>query len=256
MLNSFLDNTVLVGDEHFNSTIREIHTKYPEYWNLVLECIKKTPRVDKIRESDVDLVLSSPDDITSIGQSPRFIESLGRHTSIGSLGESREAFYERSFGHLVRNSKKFVIYDPYAIDNLAVHYSGITWLLNEQLSKLPIDVEIHSLLPKNHVFGGSLDYCLEDAVSTIQKSKNIHPGFSVSVVLYEKSKKGNHDRFARIAFDFNSVSCELSKGAEIFKEATLAEAYKVHSLTKTEFETKAESWPIESIKVDEELNLR
>lgn len=255
LLNSFLSNTVLVEDEHFKNTIREIHSRYPQFFNLVLDSIGNTPRVIKIRESDIDCVLSSPEDITSIGQTPRFIESLGRHTSIGTPGESRDAFYERSFGHLIRNSKKFVIYDPYAIDNLAVHYSGISWLLKEQLSKLPIHLELHSLVPKNYVSGESLESCLADAESTIKKSTNIHPNFSASVVLYEKTKKGNHDRFARIAFDFNSVSCELSKGAEIFKEPTLAEGYKVHSLTKKEFQTKAETWPIDSIVINEELIL-
>lgn len=255
LLNSFLANTVLVEDEHFKNTIREVHSRYPQFLSLVLDCIGKTPRVINIRESDIDCVLSSPEDITSIAQSPRFIESLGRHTSIGAPGEARAAFYERSFGHLIRNSKKFVIYDPYAIENLAVHYSGATWLINEELSKLPIHVEIHSLVPKNYVSGESLEACLAYAESTIKKSRNIHPNFSVSVVLYEKTKKGNHDRFARIAFDFNSVSCELSKGAEIFKESTLAEAYKVHTLTMKEFETKAKSWPSDSIIFNENLIL-
>lgn len=246
LLDSLLSSSVLVEDDNFIATMREISERHRNSLTLVLESISRIPRVEKVRESDIDFIFSTPENITSFPSNPAYLSARDRHTSIASPGESRDAFYERTFGHLLRNSKKFVVYDPYGLENLVKPYSGISWLVRERLSRLPIQLELHAL---TSVYDAATleEESVNQVASMLRGAKNVHSDFSVSLILYDKTRKGNHDRFARIVFDRNSVSCELSKGAEIFREAALSEAYKIHTLTLSEFEAKANSWPSKGI---------
>lgn len=251
---SLLSSSVLVEDENFIATMREISHRYPSLSTLIVESIRTIPRSERVRELDIDCVFSSPETITSIASNPAYLSARDRHTSIASPKETRDSFYERTFGHLLRSSKRFVVYDPYGLENLVKPYSGISWLVRERLSRLPLQLELHAL---TSVYDAATleAVSVNQVESLLRGTKNVHSDFSVSLILYEKIRKGSHDRFARIVFDRNSVSCELSKGAEIFRDATLSEAYKIHALTLNEFEAKAGSWPKDGVVFRKVLNL-
>lgn len=210
-----------------------------------------------------EVIFTNNETITSLRQNPLYDERLKFHSRQSALNEPREAFFDRTLGHLVSVARELHIYDRYAFQNLGYFYhdnrSGTDWVTWERLAKLPIKLTINTELPKIKRAETKVNYSerMEHLKSKVltrlanQITRSAIPEFSLEINVFELPEAplndfdedlGKHDRFGRITFHRNSVSFDMTKGLEIFKGSSMPENFKIHPLDSSEIDERIETW--------------
>ena len=257
-LASFLGKSVISTGPEFSTRIREFASRHPGLLNVLFDYLHATPQVPALRPELIDFSMAEPVTLEDAPFHPKFLAAVEYHSAIAEGGEQRDLAFQRMFGHLLPHSLAFQIYDPYAISNLwNQHSTGMKWLLFEKLAKLPIRVEINSVIPsaarpEPTISQFDAEQVFDDTTAALRTADNLNPNFSLRVNLYSKSRT-THDRFARLKLSQNSICVELSRGAEVFSQQVIAEPFVCHALEIGEYELKRKSWPPEtSMKFSEE----
>jgi hypothetical protein len=257
-LKGFLNHSVIWVDPGFGERIRSLIQHNPGHASTVfVDFLRSTPQIESLVLNNIDFTLDEKCTIEDAPSDPRFLSALDTHTRITEVGETRDAAFDRIFGHLLPHAKALELRDQYALENYlnAERETGIQWLVDQRLSRLPIEVNIHTKPPRatgssERPIGNKSSF--EFASSFIQRLnriENANSAFRVNIFVYSRSRD-THDRIARIAFSKNSSSVELTKGAELFRDDRIREPFKVHPLTHDEYISKAGSWPKSSSSLE------
>jgi len=250
-LSAFLGKSVLWIDSGFSERIKSFVATQPgDVATIFVDYLRLTPQAYNRKPREIDFTLDDSHSFETASHDPKFIAALDLHTRMAEIGELRDAVFDRTFGHLLSCAKGFELRDQYAFENFLDPggRTGLQWLIEKALVRTPLSVTIHTVLPESSksskpwIAGKSNREMFSDFEARLAKITRPNADFTLTVMIYAKSQ-ATHDRFARVVFDFHSVSVELSRGAEVFRNEYVSEPFLCHPLKTEDFLMKSNSWP-------------
>jgi hypothetical protein len=240
--------TLLATGPDFLDQIREFTSIHQHLADVLFEALKNVPSFSSPRPIEPDFLIGPHLSFEEATSEPRFLAALQRHSGLAELGETRDTYFERSVGFAAPFAKSLDFFDPYAASNILNEYkdTGMKWLLREKFSKLPGQLTVYTQMPDSRREDQSISALSEEAVAGrlsnhLASLSRQHPNYKVTIRVFRRARD-RHDRFMRLAFEKNSISLESSKGAEIFANPRMGEAFVLHPLTGLEFHAKKSSW--------------